>query len=178
MVMETIPFVKPVRVGNFKLWRSRHNIEKQKDGAAIECLCVSNLDGSWLVRIPATWEMFSIITETYADYTSEDEETKSRGDIVLRTLLSNMNYATGIGNGFFHRALEMIVTAYAHPSLLEKKWRNGMVKDAKTLIKEYLAWRGDYDLHKEEGYNDEQERKDELASQASDVLSETEEESS
>lgn len=174
---QKIPFVRPARVGNFKIWRSRFGLDagKGKGKENIECIYVSNLDGSWMVRIPATWEMFSILTMTYNDYTSDDEVVKSRGEIVLRTLLSNMNYATAIGNGFFQRALELIVTAYAHPSLLEKKHRKGLVSDAKTLIKKFIKWRNGYDEYVEDSYDDEQDEKEELAEQVSDEIDKSKE---
>ena len=61
-----IPFGKATRVGNFKLWRGNYTLGRGKDKTDIECVYVSSIDGSYMVRIPATSGMFSFICNQYA----------------------------------------------------------------------------------------------------------------
>lgn len=170
---KSIPFGKAVRVGNFKLWRGRYNMS----GANIECLHVSNLDGSWMIRIPATWEMYGFLMSFYPDLDSEDAEKKSTSEAVFRTVLSNMMYASCVGNGYFQRALELCATLYANPVLLNKKNKEykGVVKTVKELIEEFLEWRKAYDaeMAKHEP-TEEQLKQDEIAEQAMEALNKEE----
>ena len=102
-----IPFGKPARIGNFKIWRSKMELtftpditEKEMDGKGrtvvrkqketIECINISNLDGTWMTRIAETFEMFVMLTQCYGWYMSDDEEAKQRGKDYLTTVLSNL----------------------------------------------------------------------------------------
>ena len=40
-----IPFVKPARVGNYKVWRTKTTLGKGKDKYDVEQICVSDLEG-------------------------------------------------------------------------------------------------------------------------------------
>lgn len=145
-VKNSIPFVKPVRVGNFKLWRSKTVIGKGKDKLDIEAINVSNLDGTWSVRIPATFEMFGMIVAAYQWYNSDNDEEKKRGEDYLFTVFSNMMYVSSVCNGFYHRGVQMVSTVYAYPDVLrDKKKFKSLKKEAEGTIKRFLEWRKDYD---------------------------------
>lgn len=154
-----IPFGKPARVGNYKLWRSRCTIGKGKDKDYIEQICVGNLDGSWQVKIPATFEMFTILWELYADPAKQS---------ILASYLNNMAFATITGNGYFQRAVELVAIIYANPSLLDKKddKHKELVKNADALIKAFLDWRKVYDERVKAGEpSEEEDRQDDVAEQ-------------
>ena len=154
-----IPFGKPARVGNYKLWRSRCTVGKGKDKDSIEQICVGNLDGSWQVKIPATFEMFTILWELYADPAKKS---------ILASYLNNMAFATITGNGYFQRAVELVAIIYANPSLLDKKddKHKELVKNADALIKAFLDWRNVYDERVKAGEpSEEEDRQDDVAEQ-------------
>ena len=70
-----IPFNRAVRVGNFKVWRSRVSLGSGKDKTSIEAVSVSNLDGSWKVQIPSTSQMFGFIMQQYATVLLIDDDS-------------------------------------------------------------------------------------------------------
>jgi len=150
-----IPFVKPARVGNYKVWRTKTTVGKGKDKYDVEQICVSDLEGVWQVRIPSTNVMFSAITGLYADESLAPS---------LDTIFANMLMASTIPNGYFHRAVQMCASVYFNPDLLRKrKERKGFVKEAKRLIGDFLDWRSLYDAQaKESEPTEEQERSDEV----------------
>lgn len=191
-----IPFGKAARIGNFKIWRSR--VEQQftpqlseeqkemiKEGKArpkkqkadIEAINVSNLDGTWMIRIPQTYEMFGMITCCYQWSQSRNPEDRERGVSFLSTALSNMIFCSTICNGFYHQALKMIATAYAHPSLLsDKKQRKDFDKEAKDLIKRFLDWRVEYERHlNEQELSDKELERDAKADAMREELAKAEE---
>lgn len=182
----SIPFVKPSRVGNFKLWRSRFQMsvepsfEERKDASEtrgrvrrkkmdIECINVSNLDGTWKVQIPATFEMFSVLDMLYADYYGEPGESKDRAESILACLLGNMMYASTIGNGYYHRALEIVATCYAHPDILREDSESNadLKKNVDALTDAFLQWRKAYDERVAQQEPTEEDLKhDDIADQA------------
>lgn len=160
-----IPFIKPVRVGNFKLWRSKYQMsaypeleederkriiaEKgkvRKEKVDVECINISNLEGTWKVQIPSTFEMFAVIDYVYADFIG-DKAQHDEAQAVFSCIFANMMYVSAIGNGYYHRALEMVATCYADPTVLKKK--GGKLKELKKetskLIEDFLEWRMAYD---------------------------------
>lgn len=194
--LRQIPFVKPARIGNFKIWKSKYelsvepteeqrkNVAVESDGKKmakrqnvdIECINVSVLDGSWMVRIPQTFEQFSMISLAYTWSQSEDNEERSRGLDYLRTAISNMFYVSCICNGFFHHGVEMVASAYADPSLLGKTKRGkAFLKDAKGTIKRFLAWREEFDkLNAGNELSEQDLLHEEIAENAMEILSEGE----
>ena len=170
--VSVIPFVKPSRIGNFKLWRSKMGIGKGNGKADIEVINVSNLDSTWSVRIPATFEMFSMISFAYHMYYDGDVQEKSRASEFLQTALSNMMYVSCICNGFYHEGVNMVNTVYANPDLLrDKKKFKLLKKDVMGTIGRFLEWRDDYDKYIESLEPDEQElRQDAVAEQAMEIL--------
>lgn len=150
-----IPFVKPARVGNYKIWRTKATVGKGKDKYDVEQICVSDLEGVWQVRIPETNVMFSAVSGLYAD-----EELAGS----LSTIFANMLMVSSIPNGFFHRAVQMCSALYFNPDLLrKKKERKDLVKEAKKLVEDFLEWREVYESQvKENEPTDEQMHSDEV----------------
>lgn len=167
-----IPFGRPARMGNFRVWRSTVVVGKGKAKNGIECINVSNLDGTWLVRIPQTFEMFGMLTVAYQWANSENAEERRRGDGFIRTALSNMAYVSMVCNGFFHHGVEMIAAAYANPSLLQdtEEGKN-FIEDARGTVERFLAWREEYDKHVADNEpTDKDIRQEEFAEEAMDIL--------
>lgn len=187
-----IPFLKPARVGNFKIWKSkfelvidptdeqRKKVAEESNGKKkavrqkmnIECINVSILDGSWSVRVPQTFEQFSMLSIAYAWSQSEDEEERKKGTDYLRTTISNMYYVSCICNGFFHHGVEMVTAAYANPSLLNDTEKSEkFILEANDTIKRFLVWREEYEKNVKENEPTEQElHQDELAEQAMNIV--------
>lgn len=150
-----IPFVKPARVGNYKIWRTKVTAGKGKGKYDVEQICVSDLEGFWQVRIPETNVMFSAISGLYAD----EGLTES-----LSTIFANMLMVSSVPNGYFHRAVQMCSAVYFNPDLLrKKKERKGLVKETGKLVECFLEWRDAYDAQvKGNAPTEEQERSDEV----------------
>lgn len=170
----TIPSGKPARMGNFRLWKSVTAVGKGKNKVSVECINVSNLDGTWLVRIPQTFGMFGMLTVAYQWSQSEDMEERRRGNGFIRTAISNMFYVSSVCNGFFHHGIEMIAAAYANPTLLQdsEEGKNFM-QDAKDSVERFLVWRKEYEKHVAENEPTEQElHQEDIAEEAMEILSE------
>jgi len=171
-----IPFGKAVRVGNYKLWRSRYKTGDMELGV----LHISTLDGAWMTRIPSTLEMYGWLCVAYGDYMSDDVERRFQGEAVLTTTISNMLYSSSIVNGYYHRALELCATVYAHPTLLDKKSKEhkDFMKDVKDLADKFLEWRKGYDEHIQQNEPTEaSEHQEDIAEQAVAILSDSDVES-
>lgn len=162
-----IPFVKPARVGNYKIWRTRVSAGKGKDKMDIEQICVSDLEGLWQTKVPATSEAFAMLSELYAD---------ERNNGALSSILTNMLAMSSIYNGYFHRAVQMCLSVYFNPDLLrKKKERKDLIKEAKRLAADFLDWRDMYEGHVEMNTpTEEEERSDEVLEE---ILEETENQS-
>lgn len=122
-----IPFVKPVRIGNYKLWRSRYVIKSGKERTDMECINVSNLEGSWSVRIPATATMFSVIANGYA---TVDEKLR---DNFLGMLFTNIYNISTSASASRHDAFFILTEMMSFPYLLlpEKEMQKRMEKGMK-----------------------------------------------
>ena len=132
-----IPFGKPARVGNFKIWRGRKITGRGNGKMSIDQINISSLDEEWQVKIPATYEMFAAIRGLYAQGNQEAR---------LSTIFGNMMYASIVANGYFHHAINIVATIYANPNLLDEndKQHEMLVNNAKALIKGFLEWRKRY----------------------------------
>ena len=119
-----IPFVKAVRVGNFKLWRSKYPSKPSKDTSSVECMNVSNLEGSWHIRIPATHSMFSVIANGYATVDNEMREN------FLGMVLTNIYNVSTIGSTALHDAFFFLTEMMTVPYLLlpEKEMKKRLDK--------------------------------------------------
>ena len=187
-----IPYGKPARIGNFKIWKSKFELvsdptEEQRKKVAeesrgkkkavrqkvtIDCINVSILDGSWMVRIPQTFEQFAMLSLAYSWSLSDDKDEQVKGTDYLRTAISNMYYVSCICNGYFHHGVEMVTSAYVDPELLKENERGvAFLKDAKLTIERFLEWRKGYDKLVAEGEPSERElHQDEIAEQAMEIL--------
>ena len=150
-----IPFIKPARVGNYKVWRTKATVGKGKDKYEVEQICVSDLEGVWQVRIPSTNGMFAVVSGLY-----EDESLLPS----LRTIFANMLMVSTIPNGYFHRAVQMCASAYFNPDILRnRKQRKDLVKEANALVKDFLDWRSLAEAQiQSDAPTEEDERSDEV----------------
>ena len=123
-----IPFIKPVRVGNFKLWRGKYVLKSGKDSSEIECIHVSNLDGSWMIRIPSTMSLFATICNGYA---TVDKELRNN---FLGMILSNIYNIGTSSSEALHDALFFLTEMMTFPYLLlpEKEMQKRMEKAMKA----------------------------------------------
>lgn len=178
-----IPFVKPVRVDNFKIWRVKVShtmtpddvkdeekrellkegkIKFRKRNVEMEAVCISDLDGGWMVRIPQTLMMYSTLCELYhAMMTDGDEEHRTvvRGQI--RTILANLFYVSCVNNGYYHQGIDMLTAAYANPLLLaDCKEGREFRKNAAALTDGFRDWWNAYRerARKEEPTQEAEER--------------------
>lgn len=124
-----IPFGKAVRVGNFKLWRGNYVIASGKDKTAIECIHVSSLDGSWMVRIPSTSSMFGTICSGYA---TVDETLREQ---YLGMILTNIYNVSNISSVALHDGFNFLVEMMTFPYMLlsEKEMERRMKKNMEKL---------------------------------------------
>lgn len=164
-----IPFVKPARVGNYKIWRTKVTAKKGKEKFDIEQICISDLEGAWVTKVPQTSECFAMLAGLYAD---------ERNDGALSSILTNMLAMSSIYNGYFHRAVQMCLSIYFNPDLLrKKKERKDLIKEAKKLAEDFLSWREAYDAQvKENEPTEEQERSDEVLEEMLDEVDKQSEE--
>lgn len=113
----SIPFVKPARVGNYKVWRSKIHMTapssdkgKKKDSDGIECINISNIDCTWKVQIPSTSRMFATITNAF--------NVPQNRDKFLGMLFTNMQNVCLINNEMLHDAFAFLVEMMNYPYLL------------------------------------------------------------
>ena len=167
----SIPFGRPARIGNFKVWRTKKELGKGKDKVEVEQINISNLDCTWQVKIPATFEMFSMIKYLFAE--RKDDTIADKSMSTLHTFFSNMLYASVVDNGFFQQALNLCAMVYANPSLLKEDDKNheGLMNEVKSLVSQFLAWRAEYEKRMEANAPSEEEMKQaEVAGEMRDEL--------
>ena len=192
-----IPFGRAVRVNNFKLWRGRYNIASGKEKAEIECVHVSSLDGSWMVRIPSTSSMYGLIV---AQYATIDEHIR---DNALGMIFTNVYNVSNIPSVALHDAFFFLTEMMTFPYMLlpekemVKRMEKGLKNDGmdKSKAKEHISRMVEYrrDLYelierKKNAFIEEYERQqaeirakepdelkaleqDEIAEQAMEILS-------
>lgn len=195
-----IPFGKAVRVGNFKLWRGNYVMASGKERTSIECVHVSSLDGSWMVRIPSTSTMFGFICSQYA---TVDENIREN---ILGMIFTNMANVCSMSSPALHDGFWLLSEMMTFPYMLlpekemEKRMKENMSKLGieKNKAKEHIGKMIDYRRQlyelierKKAAFLEEYERQqaerwaseenaqeslhqDELAEQAMDILSENE----
>lgn len=105
-----IPFGKPARIGNFKMWRTKVKVDKKQ---TVEAIVVSDVEGLWKVQIPETYLMFRALTDLYSTEDLEDFN-------ILFSFLSNFNFCTSISLGVFQNFLILAVYGYMHPEVLDE----------------------------------------------------------
>lgn len=136
-----IPMGKAARIGNFKLWRGKYVLGKGKEKAEIECVHVSNLDGSWMVRIPATSMMFSTIVNGYA---TTDDKLREQ---FLGMIFTNMYNIGTVPSVALHDAFYFLTEMMTYPYMLlpekemEKRMKVHLMESGmeKSKVKEHIA---------------------------------------
>lgn len=158
-----IPYNRYVRIGDFKIWKSRIQLsvndvstpeERTEAGRKgkkirltqkfIEVIVVSDMQGLWSVKIPQTYLAYPMIEQCYADG-NED---------FLHTFLANINFVSAISNGFYQRGVALCGHCYMHPDILREGYKpeNGpghddLMAEAKKVRDEFLHW---YEVAKEQ----------------------------
>ena len=145
-----IPFVGHIRVGNYKVWRTRVRIKTsdtaekadKKEEMYIPCINISNLECTWKVQIPSTFEMYGLLMGLVEDMSAENKETAQNAKNALLVIFSNMSYATIVGNPYFQKGLRMLASVYAFPSTLDKKdeHHKEFVDEVKSTVKSFLTF--------------------------------------
>ena len=154
-----IPYQKAVRVGNFKLWRSksviaympsdeeRAKVREESKGKMkavgkkvdIDVLNISNLDGSWKTQIPSTCSLYSVIVDGYA---TSDE--KIREQFLAGKVFSDMEIINTCGSVILHHSFKLLFDALSYPVLFMteqeiKDWAKKLYdKKDKKLMKEHV----------------------------------------
>lgn len=126
-----IPFGKAMRIGNYKVWRSKSSIsytpteeERQKTRSEsngtrkavtakfnIDVINISNLDGSWSTKIPSTMGMYSIILQAF-------EQKENDRDMFLTMLFGNFLSICTVSNVFIHDAFSFLMNIMQFPYIL------------------------------------------------------------
>lgn len=126
-----IPYVGCVRVGNFKVWKSR--VRERKS----DVIHISDMDGTWGVKIPQNYLSFKVIESCYKD--GEED--------YLMTMFANMNFVSAIANGFYQRGVAMVGHAYLRPELLQEGYapqkgpsHADMMDEVKRTCEGFLKW--------------------------------------
>jgi len=124
-----IPFGKPARINNFKLWRGNYVLASGKEKTMVECIHISTLDGSWMTRIPSTSQMFSTICNGYA---TVDENFR---DQFLGMIFSNIYNMSNIPSEALHDAFFFLQEMMSFPYMMlsEKEMEKRMKENMKKL---------------------------------------------
>ena len=124
-----IPYNKAVRVGNFKVWRSKYVVASGKEKTSVDCLHVSNLDGSWMTRIPSTSGMYGFVLAQYATF---DDNLR---DNILGMVFTNFLNICLTPSPALHDALFFLTEMMTFPYNLlpEKEMVKRMKENMKSL---------------------------------------------
>lgn len=140
-----------------------------------ECVCVSELDGAWMIRVPIHFELGAVLESLYREWSSRQEGWERAGDS-LRMLLFDMVYVSSIANGYYHKAIEILTACYANPSLLEEGTEEhaALMGDVKKVMEDFLEWRKEWDKEsaKAAGQAEAESHHDEIAEKAIETIME------
>ena len=126
---------KEVRVGNSKV-----AFDKIDSVPVIE---VSNLKGTWMVRVPVNFQMYGMLNRLLLEFDDEDSVVRERAGEWLKMFFMNWQNVTGIPSGHYHQAIVMLTGAYAQPDLLKSSFFGKGKKfyaDVKKLRLAFLEW--------------------------------------
>ena len=131
--------IKTVRVGNF-------TVEYVEVGG-MPCIQVRNVDATWLVRVSSDGETYGVLDGLLTLYEEKgDDDGVSNA---LHTLFFTWQLVTGISNGYFHSAIQMLGEAYVDTSLLKggvfNKKKRDFRRRADKLRKMFLDWSSERD---------------------------------
>lgn len=155
---------KQMRVGNFKV------LFTDVDGVPV--IEVSNLEGTWLVRVPSHFQMYGMLNRLLLEVEDDDATIRSNAEEWLKMFFMNWQNATGIPSGHYHQAIVMLTGAYANPDLLKSSFfgiGKKFYADVKKLRMAFLKWAKEREkvLHAEEEAYDE--NKEAVADEAKDI---------
>ena len=162
-----IPYVGCVRIGNFKLWKAK---QRKKGKIDVDIIRISDLEGTWSVKIPQMYLAYAMIEQAY----------KEGNDEFLHTVISNMNFVCAIANGFYQRGVAMVGHCYMKPELLQDGYNPeegpghaDLLDEAKKISDGFLEWYADVQhiLHEQAGKDDGKSlEEDEMADKAAEIL--------
>lgn len=161
-----IPFGKSMRIGNYKIWRSktsvsytptdeeRARVREETCGKAkivarkfdIDVINISNLDGSWSTKIPSTTGMYSTILLAF------EQKEKDR-DTFLTMIFGNFYMCCTMNNVFVHDAFSFLMQIMQFPYILlpekemVKRMKEGYKKTGgtdKDAMNDHIAKMRDY----------------------------------
>lgn len=166
-----IPYVGCVRIGNIKLWKAK---QRKKGKIAIDVLNISDLDGTWSVKIPQTYLAYPMIEAAY----------KEGNDEFLHLVIANMNFVCAIANGFYQRGVAMVGHCYMKPELLQEGYKPetgpghaDLLDEAKKISEGFLQWYAEVQQMQQEHagkVGDTAIEEDEMADKAAEILAKAE----
>lgn len=119
----------------------RAKVRKGEIGT-VPAIELSNLDGSWCVRLAPGTQMESLVSSMLGEEEFIDNDW-------LGLVLTNLLDASSIPNGYYHQALMLVTAAYINPSLISggkfSRSRRAFNSDVKRLREAFLSWRKEYD---------------------------------
>lgn len=142
-----IGFGKGVRVGNFRLYKTRKGVGSKE---TIEALVVSSLSQSWSVTIPCTLPIYHLIEDAYASSIKDDSR-------MLNMLLANFLNATLTPIADYHYLVNCIAQIFADPNgEVEKDGKKYKLYDA---VANDVRWIGERIAteHEQDRLNEEQD---------------------
>ena len=115
----------------YKNWKIR-----RYDHEDVPVMEFSNLEGTWMVRVPYDCETYNLANLMRA--------LKERNEIV-DVYLTNLMTLSMIPNGYLHEAVMMLMMAYVNPSLVSdtmfpNKAQRTYRRDWKAVMKLLVAW--------------------------------------
>lgn len=126
-----------VRIGNFKIGKAK---ERKKGKVDVDTIRISDMAGTWAVKIPQTYLAYPMIEQCYKEGNEE----------FLHTIISNMNFVCAIANGFYQRGVAMVGHAYLKPELLQEGYRPetgpghaDLMDEVKKICEGFLKWYAD-----------------------------------
>lgn len=126
---------KDLNVGNYKV-----SLYELQDVPVID---VSNIEGTWMVRIPVHFQMYGVLNRLLLESQDEDSAVRERANDWLGMFFLNWQNVTGIPNGYYHQALVLLSGAYADPSLLKSSFfgrGKAFYSDVKKLRQSFIKW--------------------------------------
>lgn len=153
------------RAGDFKV----HFLEFD----SVPVIEVSNLEGTWMVRVPVGFQMYGMLNRLMKESEDDDNRVRENAQEWLKMFFMNWQNVTGIPSGHYHQAIMMLTGAYVRPELLKSSYFGVGKKfyaDVKKLRLAFLKWaRGRDLLNKESDAIVDMER-DAVADEAKEII--------
>lgn len=129
------PVKQELRVDNFKV------VFTETDSVPV--IEVSNLECTWMVRIPAHFEMYGMLNRLLQDKDDSKKSVSENAKEWLKMFFMNFQNATSIPNGYFQQALVMLTGVYIRPEMLKSSFfgvGRKFYSDVKRLRLAFLKW--------------------------------------